>query len=225
MWKLRNAPVGRQRKSRKRLKIALGIIGIGLLFFLAFPSAFITISESILGSLGELQPVADDRPITADIDEQAQQLIERKIHFLVNEERTKRGIGELSYDSALASIARLHSLDMGLAGFFDHVNPRGQDSTDRAVLQGYSCTVMRGDLIYEGVGENIWMTDDLYRTENLNLGSNMTANYDSIARMIVLDWMGSRGHRDNILNDIYEQEGIGISIGQEGLMTVTQNFC
>jgi uncharacterized protein YkwD len=36
--------------------------------------------------------------------------------------------------------------------------------------------------------------------------------------------MSSKGHRANILNPIYQQEGIGIAFGEGQKVYITQNF-
>jgi uncharacterized protein YkwD len=37
--------------------------------------------------------------------------------------------------------------------------------------------------------------------------------------------MSSSGHRRNILTRHYRREGIGVAIGKDGKVLVTQNFC
>jgi len=81
---------------------------------------------------------------------------ELEIHRLVNIERQKYGLKSLSYDNALADIARFHSEDMAKRKFFSHVNPDGQDHTARALDEGYKCENQIGNMIY-GLGENLHM--------------------------------------------------------------------
>jgi uncharacterized protein YkwD len=37
--------------------------------------------------------------------------------------------------------------------------------------------------------------------------------------------MGSSGHRRNILTRHFRREGIGVAIGKDGKVLITQNFC
>ncbi len=37
--------------------------------------------------------------------------------------------------------------------------------------------------------------------------------------------MNSPGHRENILTEIYDREGIGVEITDDHKVYVTQNFC
>ena len=59
--------------------------------------------------------------------------LEKRIHELVNEERRKYGLTPLNWDSKLAMIARKHSQDMAVNKYFDHINLRGEDPTERGL--------------------------------------------------------------------------------------------
>lgn len=65
--------------------------------------------------------------------------MERLVHTLINQERARYGLLPLSFDDRIALIAREHSQDMATRSFFEHVNPDGEDPTDRANRNGYSC--------------------------------------------------------------------------------------
>ena len=45
------------------------------------------------------------------------------------------------------------------------------------------------------------------------------------AGSVVKGWMDSPGHRENILTNGYESEGIGVAFGSYNTVLVTQNFC
>jgi uncharacterized protein YkwD len=81
----------------------------------------------------------------------------------------------LALNEALTRAARLHSQDMADRDFFDHVNPDGDDPTDRANAQGYIFSA----------GENIakWTPGDLGKLDEIHEG-----------------WMESVGHRKNVLS-------------------------
>lgn len=141
---------------------------------------------------------------------------ELEIHRLVNIERQKHGLKTLSYDDALASIARNHSEDMAQRKFFSHVNPDGDDPTARGHKVGYNCQVVQGDVHWEGIGENVHMVS----------GTTITFwnSPESLAKDAVEGWMNSAGHRENILTNHYISEGIGVEITTFEVY-VTQNFC
>lgn len=77
----------------------------------------------------------------------------------------------LALNQYLTIAARAHSLDMATRGFFDHVNPDGQDPTARAQAAGYGGTA----------------------------GENIAGGYSTIDA-VHLAWLQSVGHRKNILS-------------------------
>lgn len=130
---------------------------------------------------------------------------------LVNDERARFGEPALIEDARLASAAMGHSRDMDARHYFEHVSPGGQTLLMRVQASGF---IPSGRVGY-AIGENIaWGT--------LWLGT---------PRAIVKAWMGSPGHRANILNRSYRYTGIGVdaslprsmSNGQAGGM-YTQDF-
>ncbi len=172
-------------------------------------------------SVGDLSAASQsDRP-EVDLAE-----LEVLIHDLVNSERTSRGLGPLQSEEAIASIARSHSQDMATSGYFEHVNPEGQDPTARGSSAGYDCIKHYGTYYTFGLAENIsqsWLYSSLTRI-------NGTVLYDwntqeEIASGVVEGWMGSQGHRENILDGSYDRTGIGVAVSEDGQVLVTQNFC
>jgi uncharacterized protein YkwD len=100
---------------------------------------------------------------------------------LTNEARSSSGLSPLACDDGLTRAARLHSKDMCDRDYFDHTSADGRSFTDRIDAQGVR---------YGSAGENIaW-------------GQSTPAEvHDS--------WMGSSGHRANILGGSYRRIGIG----------------
>ena len=145
-----------------------------------------------------------------------EKLAEEEIHRLVNIERKKQGLSALSYDTKLAVVAKLHSVDMYERSYFEHDTPEGKDPTDRATSVGYQCQKRVGNLIYSGVAENIFMFE--------GASISFWESPESIAIDAVSGWMDSPGHRENILTGMYDREGIGVKIGSFDVY-VTQNFC
>lgn len=126
------------------------------------------------------------------------------IFDLANAERRKVGLSLLVAEPRLAEIATAHCDDMLARGFFDHVDPDGVDPAER---------VARGHRQWIGTsGENIWM------------GSGFsTADERALAQQIVRGWMGSKGHRENILRAEFTHLGVGVSIAGDELRA-TQLF-
>jgi uncharacterized protein YkwD len=152
--------------------------------------------------------------------------LERRVHELINKEREKEHLFELKFDDDLGKIARAHSADMAKRKFFNHVNPNGQNATDRGRLAGYKCRKNYGPYFTDGLAENIFQ-GNLYSRITFTNGKPTYSWYtpEQIAREAVYGWMHSAGHRKNILTTTYQKEGIGIAIDSDDQVLVTEVFC
>lgn len=148
--------------------------------------------------------------------------LEFAVHQLVNFERQKNSLSVLSQDPGLAEIARAHSNDMFLNDFFEHENLQGLTAAERGNAVGYTCLKNFGEFYTEGISENLFQ-GYLYSSSN-PLRRNYIA-LENLAFKIVEDWMNSPGHRENILTETYDREGIAVVIGDDESVWVTQNFC
>ncbi|HLC86995.1 MAG TPA: CAP domain-containing protein [Candidatus Nanoarchaeia archaeon] len=152
--------------------------------------------------------------------------LERDIHDLINQERRNKGLRSLSFDLRLSDIARDHSKDMSQNNFFEHINLRGQDPTDRASAKGYYCRKDFGDYYMEGIAENLFQNNLYDSITYINLIPFHDWNTQSeIAESTVQGWMNSPGHRQNILTADYDSEGIGVVISYDDKVYITQDFC
>ena len=153
--------------------------------------------------------------------------IELLVHEFTNQERKKYGLSQLAFDSEILLIARGHSQDMASRVYFSHETPEGLTPSDRATQSGYSCQKIVGLLIYSGIAENIFQgyLYDSYYTINGEITSYDWSTEEKIARVTVDGWMNSPGHRENILTEIFDREGIGVEITNDYKVYVTQNFC
>ncbi len=115
---------------------------------------------------------------------------------LTNAERARHGLRPLTVDARLAAAAQAHSADMVRRGFFAHESPDGRQVWDRAVAAGYA---------YRKVAENI-------------------AAGQRTADEVVRGWMGSPGHRANILDGDLTQIGVGRADGGSYGVYWTQVF-
>jgi uncharacterized protein YkwD len=132
------------------------------------------------------------------------QQVERAIHEVTNRSRTGRNCSTLSYSDHLSAIALQHSRDMATQGYFAHRSPDGNGPDDR--YRDY-------DHSDQSYGENIACQHP---------GPMMSSA--ELAERIVGNWMESVGHRENILEDQFEAEGIGVYITTDGTVYATQNF-
>jgi len=111
------------------------------------------------------------------VDEEA----EFELFRLVNAERRKRGISELSWRTELTLVARDHAKDMWEREYFGHFSPEGEDVVDR---------MEKRQISFKIVGENLALAP-LVATAHQGL-------------------MNSEGHRANILEPDFKRIGIGV---------------
>lgn len=150
----------------------------------------------------------------------------RQIHTLINQEREKTGLRPLAWDNALQRIARNHSRNMATERFFSHYDSEGRDFSDRYRQAGYTCAIPLGGRTTGLGGENI-AQNNLYRGYVRRQGKT-TYFWNTEAQLaaeVVRQWMGSSGHRRNILTGSFRREGIGVAIAKDGKVFITQNFC
>ena len=115
---------------------------------------------------------------------------------LVNTERSKAGCGALRTSSALQRAAQGHSSDMAARDYFSHTSKDGRSFADRIRAAGYSGGT---------VAENI-------------------AAGQASAPAVMRSWMGSAGHRANILNCAFTVLGVGYATGGSYGHYWTQDF-
>lgn len=121
--------------------------------------------------------------------------LEAKMLEMVNEERAKEGLEPLAADPAMTEVARAHSHDMFVRGYFSHYTPEGKDPFDR---------MKQANIKYYSAGEN------------LALGQTLKICHEGL--------MKSPGHRANILNPSYGRLGIGILDGGAHGLMISQEF-
>jgi uncharacterized protein YkwD len=121
--------------------------------------------------------------------------LEEKMIDMVNEERRKRGLNILKPDPELTAVARAHSKDMFIGGYFSHYTREGKDPFDR---------MKRAGIKFSQAGENLALAQTL-----------------SIAHQGL---MNSPGHRENILRPAFGRIGIGIYDGGTHGLMISQEF-
>jgi uncharacterized protein YkwD len=113
----------------------------------------------------------------------------------LNAERARYGIRSLKLNKRLSRAARGHARDMVRRDYFGHGTLGGGTFVDRIRRTGY----LRG--------ARSWTLG-----ENLAWGTYGGATPQVITAM----WMGSAGHRANILNASFREVGIGLVLGAPG---------
>lgn len=106
---------------------------------------------------------------------------ESQMFAMVNAERKKRGIAELTWEPKIVPVSRAHARDMWERNYFSHYSPEGKDVGDRLDKSG----------VRYGVAG-----------ENLALAPTLQSAHTGL--------MNSEGHRENILNPEFKKIGIGV---------------
>jgi uncharacterized protein YkwD len=117
----------------------------------------------------------------------------------VNRVRADHHLVPLRRDPMLDAVARAHSRDMALRGFLAHETPEGVNPVgrlDRGGVTGFSLA-----------GENIGLT-----------------NRGDPNREIVVGWLESPVHRENLLAPFFNTTGIGIAVAPSGALYYTQVY-
>ena len=121
--------------------------------------------------------------------------LEIKMLELVNKERAKEGLPALRPDPELTLVARAHSRDMFVKGYFAHNTPDGKTPFDRMRTAGVN---------FNTAGENLALAQTL-EIAHTNL-------------------MNSPGHRANILHPSFGRLGIGVLDGGFYGLMISQEF-
>jgi uncharacterized protein YkwD len=116
------------------------------------------------------------------LDPQNLPQVAREMEAAINADRRRAGLRAVSLSRDLGKAAQGHACDMVRRGYFDHRDPAGNKPSDRVRRTGYkSCLT----------------------AENLAMGQKSVPEVHA-------GWMGSRGHRKNILDPQIADIGIGV---------------
>lgn len=107
---------------------------------------------------------------------------------LTNSQRKNAGLSNLKENIQLSKLAQLKAEDMAKNGYFSHNSPTYGSAFDMLKTFGIS---------YRTAGENI-------------------AKGQKTAQSVMNGWMGSSGHRANILNSSYSEIGVGYASDAKG---------
>jgi len=143
--------------------------------------------------------------------------LERVFFYAVNATRVAHGLPELIWLDSIGVAARGHSREMVVYDRWAHQGVDGSGVADRLRMQDVQGSVAG---------------------ENLGAGSNLGGmTYAEIAWFIIYgradmdsdpnSWMGSAGHRENLLNPHWTHTGLGVAVGYAHTrfdLYITQKF-
>jgi uncharacterized protein YkwD len=128
-----------------------------------------------------LTPDADaDGKIVTEAD------AEKTLFALVNRDRKRAGLAELTWDDGLAEVARGHSREMRTTGVIAHISPTTGNAADRVRVAGIRTGVV---------------------LENIARAYSVAEAHQGL--------MNSPGHRANLMSSVATHLGIGILFGDE----------
>ncbi|MFJ8270676.1 CAP domain-containing protein [Streptomyces sp. NPDC094154] len=120
---------------------------------------------------------------TASKDTSASPKATARVVELVNAERSKVGCSALTVNDKLTKAAQAHSEDMAAHQNMSHTGSDGSNPGDRITRAGYS---------WQSYGENV-------------------AYGYATPEQVMAGWMGSPGHKANILNCSFKEIGVGLA--------------
>ncbi len=110
---------------------------------------------------------------------------QKRLIELTNEERDKKSLSKVVENEALNKAARLKADNMFAENYWAHFAPSGKSPWDFILGAGYKFTFA---------------------------GENLAKNFYS-SEEVVAAWMASKTHRDNLLNEKYQDIGIAVVEG------------
>lgn len=128
---------------------------------------------------------------------------------LINIERARAGLRQLSWDEAAAVAGRLHAQDMAAAGFFSHWNQAGALPIERYNRAGGT------DAVAENLATWFWRDPPP--------GFYQGADWSRILRHHE-GLMQSDGHRQNTLDPIHTHVGVGLAESGNGSSYLAAEF-
>jgi Uncharacterized protein with SCP/PR1 domains len=128
---------------------------------------------------------------------------ERAVLDRFNSERVLKKLKPFGYDTLLSGIAREHSVDMAVRGYFSRTDPGGKSPTTRAMDAGFPVRKTLGEGMYRtGISESIGQV----------AADNLTSiPVQSQAEILVSEWVKTPEDRSYLMNPDYDLIGIGIA--------------
>ncbi|MFI5315822.1 MAG: CAP domain-containing protein [Myxococcota bacterium] len=111
---------------------------------------------------------------------------EAELFARVNRERAEQQLIPLRASPELAAVARAHAEDMARRGYLAHESPEGKNPLDRVTAAGVSGF----RLLAENIGQS-------------SVGGDRV-------EAIVVEWMRSHDHRENVLNPAFNTAGVAV---------------
>ncbi|HSF91949.1 MAG TPA: CAP domain-containing protein [Paracoccaceae bacterium] len=180
-----------------------------------------------------MMPAGADQPLpTAKPD---QQVFGKSVLYFTNRARCDAGLQAMDFDSSLTAMSATHSDNMAAEKLMSHkTSARGQQT----LAKRKRAFRVRASSVAENIGQNYVyaIAKHSIRTGAKDCAFTYAAtgatvprhSYAMMAQAVVEQWLGSSGHRANIMTPQFDRMGAGFAIAPEpqtcGRVYATQNF-
>lgn len=176
-------------------------------------------------------PVATASSTDSGVTQEGYNLIKVEAYFIqyLNQERSSRGLQNVSRRDTLTQMGRNHSQNMATHDYFGHEEPDGDTIKDRyqqnGLLPECRLPISGSDRYYPGA-ENVagaWVNRDF---EAWKTGEIVYIDSErELARYLFNTWMRSKPHREAMLVSSADEAGLGIYIDDRGKVYASLELC
>lgn len=223
-WLTQSVPVRQFKRtiSWPGLAVSIGVV------------ALVVVGPGVVAGMAEDLPSASN--ISVGPDENQSQLeegynvteVRTEFRHLLNAERSRRGLGNLSQRETLVAMGQAHAENMAEHDYIGHTEPDGSTIRDRYEARGLlpECRlpIQGSDRYYPGA-ENAYTghVDTRIRRSD----GSIISVYDEadLARAIFASWMHSDPHRRAMLVASADEMGLGVSITEDDEVYVALELC
>ncbi|HHS14369.1 MAG TPA: CAP domain-containing protein [bacterium] len=150
--------------------------------------------------------------------------LEQRLLHHTNQARRRHGIPPLTLNDTLRTAAQKHSREMAALQYLSHTSPVSGREHLRQRVETEQLK-LNNTLIGENIGVDFFLhiaNIPYYIEEQRNQSVYIAVetgriigyqNYDEFAEKMVNAWLASPGHRENLLNPVYREIGIGAAPG------------
>lgn len=156
--------------------------------------------------------------------------VEMRFITYLNEERSRRGLQNVSQRTVLTEMGENHSRDMAKHDYFAHVEPDGDSIEDRyrdrELLPECRLPIQGTDRYYPGA-ENILkaQVDASVRAQWAEDGEYYVNSEDDLAWLIFQEWMHSEPHREAMLVSSADEAGLGLNVTESDEVYASLELC
>jgi len=151
--------------------------------------------------------------------------LEQKVYVLTNLERTSRGLAPVSWNAKAAGVARSYSAYLTsrteYTGMIYYLSKASHTADGRNPWDRLNA----GGVPFAGTAENLVPVSIVSSWYDYSTPAGYRSSSE-LAENAVAAWMGStEGHRENILNPLWQEVGIGVATDATGTnYIITQDF-